>query len=108
MDSNTPYEVSSYVQKGVRLGTSLRWPGGFNSTLFASYRRRDYGAYSALLEAQRRDQEQNYTAILTVPRWQVFGMTPNITLRHNRVKSNIDWLYTYRKNLVSLKLERQF
>lgn len=108
VDSDTPYEVSSYLQLGVRLGASLQWPDGFTGTFFASYRRRDYAAYSALLAATRRDDEQNYTVILNAQRWQFFGMTPGITLRHNRVKSNIDWLYSYDKNAIGLKLERQF
>lgn len=108
VESDTPYEVSSYLQMGVRGGASLQWTDGFTGTLFVSYRHRDYAAYSALLEAQRRDDEQNYTVILNAQRWKFFGMTPGFTLRHNRVKSNIDWLYTYDKNAIGLKLERQF
>lgn len=106
--TDTPYEVSSYQQTGVRVGSSLQWLDGFTATLFASYRRRDYAGYSALLEGQRRDHEQNYTVVLNARRWQFFGMTPGLALRHNRVKSNIDWLYSYDKNAVGLKLERQF
>lgn len=34
-------------------------------------------------------------------------MTPGFSLRHNRVESNIDWLYSDYKNAISLKLERQ-
>jgi hypothetical protein len=108
MKSDTPLEVSSYVQKGLRVGALLQWPDGFTGTLFASYRRRQYQAYSGLLQAQRRDDEQNYTVVLSAPRWKLFGMTPSMALRHNRVRSNIDWLYTYRKNAISLKMEREF
>jgi len=31
-----------------------------------------------------------------------------LTLRHYRVNSNVDWLYRYRRNGLSLKLQRGF
>ncbi|MFT3763277.1 MAG: surface lipoprotein assembly modifier [Pseudoxanthomonas sp.] len=108
VDSAAPAEVNAYLQKGARLGASLQWPDGFTSTLFGSYRHRDYGAYSPLLGERREDDEQNYVLILKTSRWAFAGFTPLLTLRHNRVGSNVDWLYSYDKNSVSLKLERTF
>lgn len=107
-DSAARQEVYGYLQKGIRLGASLQWPAGFSSTLFGSRRWRDYGAYSALLGARRDDREDNYTLIVKASRWAFAGFTPLLTLRYNRVKSNVDWLYSYDKNVASLKLERTF
>lgn len=107
-DSAAAQQVYGYLQKGARLGASLQWPAGISSTLFASYRQRDYSAYSALLGARRKDDEQGYMLIIKASRWSWAGLTPLLTLRHTGVSSDVDWLYTYDKNAVSLKLERTF
>ena len=99
-------DTEAYVQRGVRLGGSLQWPAGVSAALFASYRWRDYGAYSAALGARRHDTEQGYTLVLRAPRLAIARFTPLLTLRHNRVGSDVDWLYSYQRNTVSLKLER--
>jgi len=106
--SDARQAANGYLQRGARLGASLQWPAGFVGSAFASYRRRDYDAYSAVLGARRRDDEQNYTVVLKAPRLAFAGFTPLLTLRHNRVHSNVDWLYGYDKNAISLKLERVF
>ncbi|GHH49486.1 surface lipoprotein assembly modifier [[Pseudomonas] boreopolis] len=106
VDSDAAQAAYGYVQRGARLGGSLQWPEGFSGTLFASFRQRDYGAYSALLGARRQDDEQGYTFVLKATRLGFAGFTPLLTLRRNRIRSNVDWLYSYDKNAVSLKLER--
>lgn len=108
VDKTAPEATNAYLQKGMRLGTSLQWPTGISSTLFASRRWRDYSAYSAMLEARRADIEDNYILIVKASRWSFANFTPLLTLRHNRIKSNVDWLYSYEKNSVNLKLERTF
>ncbi|EMC2290395.1 DUF560 domain-containing protein [Salmonella enterica] len=108
VDSEAKEDTNAYLQKGVRLGASLQLPSGFIGTLFASYRHRDYGAYSPLFEARGEDDDQNYTLIVKAPRWQVAGFVPSITYRYNKVKSNVDWLYSYDRNDVSLKMEYTF
>lgn len=108
MDNTAAQKTESYLQKGIRLGASLQWPTGINTTLFGSWRWRDYGAYSALLDARRGDGEQNYTLAIKANRWAFAGFVPLLTLRYNRVKSNVDWLYSYDKDVASLKLERTF
>lgn len=105
-DSAATQPVESFLQKGVRLGGSLQWPDGFSGTLFASYRRRDYGAYSTVLGARRDDAEQGYSLVLRAPRLAVAGFVPLLALRRSHVRSNVDWLYSYDRNTVSLKLER--
>lgn len=108
VDNDTPLAVTAYRQKGVRLGAALQWPEGFSSTLSASWRRRQHGASNALLEARREDDEQGYIFVIKAMRWAMAGFTPLLTLRHNRIDSSVDWLYSYDKSVVSLKLERTF
>lgn len=108
LDSDAPMEVNAYRQQGLRLGASLQWPDGFSSTVFAAWRRRDYGAYNALLEARREDDERSFTLVVKAARWTVAGFTPLLTLRRNTVRSNVDWLYSYDKNVANLKLEHTF
>lgn len=107
LDSAAAQAADGFLQKGVRLGGVLQWPAGFSSTVSASYRRRDYDAYSALLGARRADREQGCILILKAARLAFAGFTPALTLRHNRVRSNVDWLYRYDRSVVSLKLERR-
>lgn len=103
--SQTEEEADGFFQRGVRLGGSLQWPKGVQMTLFASSRWRSYGAYSAVLEARRRDHEQGYTLILRAQHLSWAGFSPVLTFRRNQVKSNIDWLYSYDRDAVSLKFE---
>ncbi|NYR14253.1 DUF560 domain-containing protein [Pseudoalteromonas sp. MIP2626] len=91
-----------------RFGVNKRWGNGAEATLFASLRARKYEQYSALLAHKRKDLEQNYTLIVSMPSLAVFSMTPVFTLNHITVNSNVDWLYSYDKNTVSLKFEKIF
>lgn len=40
--------------------------------------------------------------------WRCTTSSPSLTVKYSKVQSNIDWLYSYDKNSISLKLERQF
>jgi outer membrane protein len=108
VDSGAVERVNAYLQKGIRLGTSWEWPAGFTSTVFASFRHRDYGAYSSVLGERRNDHEQAYTVVIKASRFAFAGFTPVFTARRNRIHSNVDWLYSYDKNALSLKLEHAF
>ena len=46
-------------------------------------------------------------AVLTLP-LAVYDVVPSLTVKYNKVQSNIDWIYSYDKNSISLKLEKQF
>ncbi|WP_404840911.1 surface lipoprotein assembly modifier [Alkalilimnicola ehrlichii] len=61
-----------------------------------------------MLEQRRRDEEQTYTLTLRAQRFSTLGLTPALSLRHQRVDSSVDWLYSYQRNTASLKLERRF
>lgn len=62
----------------------------------------------AILDSRRNEDEQGYTFILRAPRLAVYDIVPSLTVKYSKVQSNIDWLYSYDKNSISLKLERQF
>ena len=64
--------------------------------------------YAETFLARRHDFEQNYTLVVQMPRFEFYGMTPNLTYRYNHNKSNVDWLYSYDKHNISLKLEHRF
>jgi len=73
-----------------------------------SLRRRDYDAWSPLLEARRQDDEQNLIAIVRSERLAVAGLVPSLGLRYARIDSNVGWLYSHDRSLLSLKWERAF
>lgn len=100
--------MAAYQQEGVRLGLSKNFNAGFNATLFGSYRWRQYDKYTPVLGEKRDDKEQNYNLIVSAPKWQFYGLTPNFSYQYNTNKSNVDWLYSYDKHKFSLKLEYRF
>ncbi|MFU0499925.1 surface lipoprotein assembly modifier, partial [Acinetobacter baumannii] len=100
--------VAAYEQQGARLGVTKNWSTGFNTTLLSSYRWRQFDKYAVGYLARRHDFEQNYTFVVQMPRFEFYGMTPNLTYRYNHNKSNVDWLYSYDKHNISLKLEHRF
>lgn len=101
-------DTNAYLLRGMRLGITGNVAPGFSALLLASLRQRRYDAYSALLGARQRDLEQNYLVILKAPKFQFAGLVPSITLQFNRVRSNVDWLYSYERRALSLKLEHAF
>ncbi|CAM2871890.1 Protein of unknown function [Pseudomonas gessardii] len=107
-DRNTQDRTAAYLQKGVRLGVAKDFEVGVSAVLFASYRKRQYDAYSAIVDDRRNEKEQGYTFILRAPRLAVLDAVPSLTVKYNKVVSNVDWLYSYDKNSISLKLEKQF
>lgn len=100
--------MAAYQQQGLRFGLSKSWNIGLNTTLFSSYRWRQFDRYAENLETRRHDFEQNYTFVVQMPRFKFYGVTPNLTYRYNHNSSNVDWLYSYDKHNVSLKLEHRF
>lgn len=98
----------AYEQLGVRAGVAKTFNQYVNAVLFASYREREHDAFSPLFGEQRKDREQNYTLIVRFPGLAMYGMEPNLTFKHRKVDSNIDWLYAYERNSVSLKLQKNF
>jgi len=100
--------VNTWTVRGLRAGLSWQWPAGISQLLSVSARQRRYGAHNALLGARREDHERGVTLSLTLNRWARAGFVPVVTLRHDRVNSNVDWLYRYRRKILSLKMQRGF
>ncbi|WP_340609291.1 porin family protein [Xenorhabdus bharatensis] len=105
---NDQYPVDRYQQWEVRAGVKGQIYDGIDGYLFATLRDRHFGAYSPMLNARRHDTEQIYVAVIKAPAAEIMGMTPAITFRHRRNHSNVDWLYSYNKNEVLLRLEKFF
>ncbi|TGX48757.1 DUF560 domain-containing protein [Sphingomonas gei] len=108
LDKNADDPADGYRQYGARVGLNKQFGAAINVLLIASYRVRDQDAYSALLEAKRRDREQNYTAILKIPALKFAKLMPSLLVQHNRVNSNVGWLYSYRRTTASMRLEYAF
>lgn len=101
-------KADDYQQKGVRAGISTQLYPGINAVVFTVLRQRQFGDYSVPLNARRKDNEQFYAAIVSMPKFEVFGLTPVITYRFRKNSSNVDWLYSYNKNEVLVKFEKYF
>ncbi len=106
--NNDQHPMDRYQQWGVRAGVAGQLYPGINGSLFATLKTRRFGAYSPMLNARRQDNEQIYTAVIKVPAAEIWGMTPSFTFRHRRNHSNVDWLYSYNKNEVLIRLEKYF
>ncbi len=107
-ERRTAESAYGYLQSGVRLGASMTLQSGLRTSLFSSFRHREYNDFNALLDSRRRDDESSHTLIVSAPRWALLGFTPNLTLKHTRVRSNVDWLYSYQRTQVSLRMEKLF
>jgi hypothetical protein len=106
-DSGAADAANAYRQRGLRVGAARQW-SGTTATLFLSLRERSYDAWSPLLEARRHDDEQNLIALVRSERLAVAGLVPSLSLRYTRIDSNVDWLYSHDRSLLSLKWERAF
>jgi hypothetical protein len=45
---------------------------------------------------------------LRLTRWKLAGLAPELYLQASRVRSSIDWLYSYRKTTMALRLTHAF
>lgn len=105
-DADDP--VNAYRQYGLRLGVNKQFGQAVSLLAFASFRQRDYRAYSELLEARRRDREQNYIANIRIPALRLASLTPSLLVQHSRTRSNVDWLYSYRKTNLAVRMDYAF
>ncbi|MET3436161.1 surface lipoprotein assembly modifier [Sphingomonas sp. 1185] len=107
-DKRAAARANAYRHVGARMGVAHGFSDWADLTLIGSVRQRDHRGYSDLLGAVRHDRETNLTAVLRLPRLRLAGLTPNILLQHNRVTSNVDWLYSFRRTAASIRLEHGF
>ncbi|WP_343525296.1 surface lipoprotein assembly modifier [Sphingomonas sp.] len=107
-DKQADARANAYRHFGARMGLARSLSDWADLSLIASARQRDYRGYSPLLEAVRHDRETNVTAVLRLPKFRLAGLTPNILVQHNRVTSNVDWLYSFHRTAASIRLEHGF
>lgn len=100
--------VEAYRQWGGRLGINKTFGNVASLFLMGSYRHRRHRAYSELFEAQRRDRQFNVIGIARLPILKLGPLVPEIVVQHNRVTSNIDWLYSYKRTTASVRLSYAF
>ena len=105
---DTEDPVNAYRQWGARIGVHKAFGAKASLLLIGSYRNRKHRAYSELFGAQRQDDQLNATAIARFPMFAFVGLVPELVVQHNRVKSNIDWLYSYKRTAASLRLSHAF
>ncbi|WKD49487.1 surface lipoprotein assembly modifier [Microbulbifer spongiae] len=108
ISKQTAKPVNARVSRGLRFGASQTLQWGVEITLFCAFRERKYGAFSKSFGTRRMDREQNYNLLIRVPGVDFYGLAPGISLQYSRVKSNVDWLYSYEKASVDIVLEKRF
>ncbi|WP_245968209.1 MULTISPECIES: surface lipoprotein assembly modifier [Sphingomonadales] len=107
-DKDTPSPTDSYRQFGARFGINKTFGSDASILLLGSYRHREHRGFSALFDAKRREDQFNATAIARFPALRFAGLTPEIVVQHNQVKSNIDWLFSYKRTTASVRLGYAF
>lgn len=100
--------TNAYYQAGVRVGMYRQFAAGFTVNTSFGLRHRRYDVYDTTLSTRRQETEQIYSLSVGAPRLSLGGLVPQLTLRHNRVKSNADWVYSHHRNEIGLKLEKYF
>ncbi|MDC9588648.1 porin family protein [Xenorhabdus sp. XENO-10] len=105
---NNQQPAMRYQQWKVNAGIAGQLYSHINGSLFFTLKKQQFGAYSPLLGARRKDNEQIYTASIKFPATKILGMTPSLTFRHRHNRSNVNWLYNYDKNEVQIQLEKYF
>lgn len=108
VDKQARDRVNAFRQYGVRIGLDRPLGDAVDLLLTAALRHRDYGAFSPMLGAQRRDVEQNYSLLARCPGLRIAGLSPSLLLQRSRVESDVDWLYSYRRTSVSLRIDHVF
>ncbi len=108
VDKGADAPVDAWRQYGARLGIGKTLGRSASLLLLGAARRRDYGGYSPLFEAKRRDREQLLTGIMRFPGLAVHGLIPELLVQHSRTRSTIGWLYSWHRTSASLRLSHVF
>lgn len=101
-------QVHAYELYGGKIGLNSDVIPWVDLTFFGSFRHRDYQGFNSILSETRRDKEQNYALSASLKDIKLFGVTPSLVWNHKRIKSNVDWLYTYQQNEITIKFTRRF
>lgn len=108
VDKQARDPAQGFMQRGARLGAVYSLENQFSLYLMASVRERDYAAFNPMLAQRRHDLERNLILIASLPRWSLFGIYPSLVAQISEIRSNVDWLYSYQRRQISLRLQRPF
>ncbi|UOO76985.1 surface lipoprotein assembly modifier [Neisseria sp. Dent CA1/247] len=99
---------NSNRRQAVSLGWIQEWPKGFSSRASATWGKRTYRAPMPwpILET-RRDRTLGLNLSLWHRNIHFWGVTPRLTMRHTRNRSNV-FLYDYRKNNLFVEMTKTF
>lgn len=107
-DKQADEKANAHRQAGLRAGVRKAFGEQLDLFALASIRYREYGAFNALLDERRRDVTQNYTLILGRPVWRIAGLTPELRADYVRAASTVEWLFSYNRIAVSLRMKYDF
>lgn len=93
---------NEYDKKAIRLGFIKRI-NLFEIRTNISFAKSTYAKFSPTLNAKREDNEQTYNIDLKLSSHT--NISPTLSYTHTKNTSNVDWLYSYNKDRLSLKLE---
>ncbi len=106
--SSAKETVNSYHKKGIRAGIQHHFDNGLNMSLASSLNNRQYDGYNAVFGEKREDTRQNHSLTLSHDKLSLYGFTPQLSVNHTINKSNVDWVYSYDKTNVYLKIDKRF
>ena len=86
------YQQLSYIEPNI----SLNW------------HKDQFQHTNAILHAQRQETTFGASLKIKTKNWQFMGFTPIFLFSHQRTESNVDWLYSHRRNEVQIYFERHF
>nr|WP_314266166.1 porin family protein [uncultured Moellerella sp.] len=94
----------------LELLAGIRWQGFtyFEPDIAFHWDRDQFQYTNAILRAQRRDTTLGTRLKIKTKNWQLMGFTPIFTFSHQRIVSNVNWLYSHRRNEVQIYFERHF
>lgn len=91
-----------------RIGWGEEWWGGISSRIQLSYGKRKFEGMHSLFQTIRKDKEKDFSLTVWHRNLHFMGITPKITFNHHKVKSNLNTLYSYKRNRVYLNFEKSF
>lgn len=98
----------NYWQLGTNLALQKTFNNGNSISFFANYSQSHYARFNALLSAKRHEQLSAFGLKLQAGNWFKWPLQPSLQYSYQRNSSNVDWLYSYRQNILSAQVEYRF
>lgn len=91
-----------------RIGWGQEWWQGISTRIQFSQSKRKFQGTHSLFQTIRQDKEQDLSVTLWHRNVYFWGITPKLTFNRHQVKSNLDSLYSYKRNRIYLNFEKTF